>query len=427
MPLFLWVALTLRLMGVVLAIRHHHHRPRPRPRYDSSVISNSSSSSRPLLLLSFDGFRYDFLDFVNTPHHHYVAQDGVRAVNGFYPVFPTTTTPNYFSMATGLYSESHGVVDNHVFGCDPPHKKVTNPEKMYGNWSAEPIWITARKHGLKTALWGGWPASRVSFNGKTADYVEPKRSNLTRDGRVLCAIDQIATLNFSFVAVYFEFPDLPVGHLHGPFSEEVEASVVEADRLVGVAVERLREAGLYDRVNLVIASDHGLAPFVRNATYLLHLGDAIDFGDTVAVKFLEPSARVAPKPRHRDKVYRQLKAWHPHVRAYYKEETPEHMHYRRNCRILPIVVVPDVGYFVSTRGHMTRDGRVAGVHGYDNLEPSMRPVFVARGPGFVQGGQVVEPFEIVDIYPMMCRLLGIPARPNNGSLARVETMLRKLK
>jgi predicted AlkP superfamily pyrophosphatase or phosphodiesterase len=63
-----------------------------------------------------------------------------------------------------------------------------------------------------------------------------------------------------------------------------------------------------------------------------------------------------------------------------------------------------------------------GDHGYDNLLPSMHPIFIARGPAFKMN-YVAEPFETVDLYPLMCHLLEIQPRLNNGSLDRIKHIL----
>lgn len=54
----------------------------------------------------------------------------------------------------------------------------------------------------------------------------------------------------------------------------------------------------------------------------------------------------------------------------------------------------------------------------------MHPVFVARGPAF-QNNYVKDTMHSVDLYPLMCYILGVPPMPNNGSLANVQDLLKE--
>lgn len=65
-----------------------------------------------------------------------------------------------------------------------------------------------------------------------------------------------------------------------------------------------------------------------------------------------------------------------------------------------------------------------GEHGFDNEDMNMKTIFRAVGPAFKQG-LVVEPFESVNVYPLLCQLLGITPEPHDGSLAIMEPMLRE--
>lgn len=63
-----------------------------------------------------------------------------------------------------------------------------------------------------------------------------------------------------------------------------------------------------------------------------------------------------------------------------------------------------------------------GDHGYDNLLPSMHPFMAAAGPGFRQGYKMGT-LQSVDLYPLMCYLLQIPAQPNNGTLSNAKCLM----
>jgi len=65
---------------------------------------------------------------------------------------------------------------------------------------------------------------------------------------------------------------------------------------------------------------------------------------------------------------------------------------------------------------------VSGDHGYSNTLPNMHPIFIAHGPAFKKGYKAA-PFESVDLYPLLCHLLDIEPRPNNGSLDAIRHIL----
>ena len=67
--------------------------------------------------------------------------------------------------------------------------------------------------------------------------------------------------------------------------------------------------------------------------------------------------------------------------------------------------------------------KTRGAHGYDNRVQSMQATFIAHGQAF-KSGFVAEPFENVEIYNLMCKILGLTPAKNDGDLARVKHLLR---
>ena len=80
-----------------------------------STHSTNSTNSLPLLLIiSLDGFRWDYPDIYNLPHFNSILKRGVR-VKHIDNSFATVTFPSHFTIATGLYEETHGIVANHIY------------------------------------------------------------------------------------------------------------------------------------------------------------------------------------------------------------------------------------------------------------------------------------------------------------------------
>src|SRR5215813_15466520 len=65
----------------------------------------------PVILISLDGFRADYIDRGLTPTLAALAADGVHA-KAMKPSFPTLTFPNHYTLVTGLYPDHHGIVAN---------------------------------------------------------------------------------------------------------------------------------------------------------------------------------------------------------------------------------------------------------------------------------------------------------------------------
>ena len=67
--------------------------------------------------------------------------------------------------------------------------------------------------------------------------------------------------------------------------------------------------------------------------------------------------------------------------------------------------------------------RKKGNHGYDNDLKSMRPLFLAAGPGFKENYSFTETVDMINMYSLFCHLLEIDPSPNNGTLERVGHFL----
>src|SRR5690625_793301 len=108
-----------------------------------------------LIVVSFDGLRPDYLGRVETPDFGRVAAAGAVA-EGLVPVFPPKPFPNHYSIATGMYADRHGLVDNRFY--DPVFEAMYAPGERSavedGRWyGGEPIWVTAERQGMVAAAY----------------------------------------------------------------------------------------------------------------------------------------------------------------------------------------------------------------------------------------------------------------------------------
>ncbi|XP_006625734.1 bis(5'-adenosyl)-triphosphatase enpp4 [Lepisosteus oculatus] len=380
-----------------------------------NMTALQNTSGPPLLLVSFDGFRADYLKKFNFPNlQKFFFSDGV-VVEQLTNVFVTKTFPNHYSIVTGLYAESHGMLASTMY--DPVTKKnfsIANDSDPFWWNEATPIWVSAQKQGYKTAA-AMWPGTDVPIHNMTSTYYLRYDSKVTfqeRVGNLTKRLTEDETVKFA--VLYWEEPD-HAGHLYGPDNTTEMGKVLkDVDNLIGFLVDKLNQSGLWGKMNVIITSDHGMTQCSKDR--LIHLDKCIDSANYTSV-YLTPVAAIIPLT-NATQVYNALKDCHPNMKAYLQAEIPDRFHYRDNERIQPIILVADEGWtIVQEESHLR-----LGDHGYDNALPSMHPFLTAHGPAFKKGYRMSS-LNIVDIYPLMCHLLHMEKMPNNGSFYNSHCLL----
>ncbi|XP_037349250.1 ectonucleotide pyrophosphatase/phosphodiesterase family member 7 [Talpa occidentalis] len=384
-------------------------------------VPKQDSSRKKLLLVSFDGFRWDYDQDVSTPHLDSMAREGVKA-RYMTPAFITITSPCHFTLVTGKYIENHGVVHNMFYNTTNKMKLPYHPTLGIDRWwdnGSLPIWITAQKQGLRTGSFF-YPGGNVTYQGMTVTQSRKEGAlhNYKNETEWRANIDTVMRWftedNLDLVTLYFGEPD-STGHKFGPESQQRKDMVAQVDRTVGYLRDRIWKSGLADRLNLIITSDHGMATVNKTGTLVeFHRFPDFSFKD-IDFELLDygPSGMLVPKPGMMDKVYNALKNAHPHLHVYKKEDFPQALHYANNPRITPLVMYTDSGYVIHGRLNVQTN---KGEHGFRNDLMDMKTIFRAVGPNFKRGLQV-EPFESIHVYELMCKLLGIVPEANDGQLS----------
>ncbi|XP_075071313.1 ectonucleotide pyrophosphatase/phosphodiesterase family member 7 [Mixophyes fleayi] len=401
----------------------------------SALLACSSSvplhmSKRPqhkLLLISFDGFRWDYDQDVDTPNMDIMNNDGVKA-KYMTPAFITITSPCHFTLLTGRYIENHGVIHNMYFNVTTGEKKGYLPTQGISHWwdnGSLPIWITAQRQGLKTGSLF-FPGGNATYNGETV-YKKRVESSLHKydnetewEENVETVMKWFTEEDLDFVALYFGEPD-GTGHKYGPETQERKDMVSQVDRMVGHIRRRVQYYGLESGLNIIIIADHGMSTVVKNSEVIV-LNSLPDFSFSDLQFHLVdygPTGLLVPKEGNVEKVYQALKGAHPKLHVYKKEDFPPRLHYSNNARITPLVLYGDPGYVI--HGYYTFQFN-NGEHGFDNAAMDMKTIFRAVGPSFKKG-LVVESFESVHVYALMCKLLGITPETHDGSLEVTQNML----
>lgn len=379
--------------------------------------------NRPLILISFDGFRPDYVDTYNTPNLDAFIRNGVRA-EGMEPVFPTKTFPNHYSVVTGLYTENTGLIANNMFDEEMNafyslgNRAAVQNAAWYGG---EPIWVTAELQGKRAGVLF-WPGSEAPIKGTYATHWKVYDHGMDYDARVDTVVSWLTKKDSSrvdFVAMYFDAVD-SYGHYFGVGSDSLKNSVELVDAKLGYLIGELDRAGLWPNVDIVITSDHGMTNADTSRVILL---DQIINLDDVMLTDWNPVAMIRSKEGKHEDVYRALKDREEHYTVFKKEDLPERYHMKNNPRVPDLVVVADLGYTITTTSQLRERGITPGVHGYDNREPDMQAIFYAAGPSFRQG-ITIPSFSNVHVYELLCSLLGLTPAPNDGSPDTLRGILR---
>lgn len=378
-----------------------------------------------VILISFDGWRWDYMARTHVPNLQELASRGVRA-EALIPVFPTKTFPNHYTIVTGLYPENHGIVSNVIADPEFPRRFIMSAPTVRESrwWGGEPVWVTAIRQQLRAAAMF-WPGSEARIRGVRPTYWRPFDDSVSNAARVVQVLQWLELPDGkrpSFITLYFSEVD-HAGHRHGPDSPRVLEAARRLDGALGQLVSGIRKLGLLDRTTFVIVSDHGMSQVAKNR--VIFVDDYLNLS-TVDVIEWTPNLGLRPRSGTVEDIYRALKDKHPALAVYKREDTPSHLHYRASIRIPPIVALADDGWTITTRRrHLLASAAGqsdGGAHGYDPRHKSMQGLFVAAGPG-VRHGSVVPPFENVHIYNFLCELLGLTPATNDGDASVTRRFL----
>ncbi|HOW39483.1 MAG TPA: ectonucleotide pyrophosphatase/phosphodiesterase [Bacteroidales bacterium] len=384
------------------------------------VRSDKKEPKNYVLLVSFDAFRYDYPVIYNTPNMNILAKDGIKA-DRMISSFPTNTFPNHYSIATGLYPDHHGLINNSFPAPDlgmfyrmGDRQAVENPA-FYGG---EPMWVTAQKQGLRAASFF-WVGSEAPVGGMHPTYWK-KYDESTGYGERIDTVMKWFTYSEErrprLVTLYFDEPDA-TSHSFGPESEETKEVVESLDSLVGVIRGKIALLPFADRVNLIVLSDHGMAS-VSPEKYI-NLKSVVPDRMIESISGGNPVYLINPASGKADSVLLLINSTSG-VKAWRKSELPEKWHYGTHPRIPEIVVVADSSWSIGTRPSASRS---RGAHGYDNQNPELYSIFYAAGPAFKKN-RTLQELNNVDVYNIVCKILNLKPAPNDGNPKVLGKVLR---
>lgn len=380
------------------------------------------------VIISLDGSRWDYADYYDMPFFDSLASVGVKA--RMEPSFPSSTFPNHYTMATGLVPDHHGLVNNTFWNPETEHEySIRDKDSRYDPryYGGEPVWITAQKQGVKCGV-VYWVGSDIPVGPEGNEFPtyyrhwdeDPHWSFEERVDEIVRLLSLPRKERPRLVMGYFDEPDHQ-GHVHGPFSPETKEMAEHMDSLMHAMYLRLKALPIGDRINFILAGDHGMTEISQER--FISWYDVIPEEWVVRISGNTPSS-IWAREGYADSLYNRLSKIE-HLSVWRHGEVPEYLHYGTSDRLGDLIVSPDLGWqfnFAPSRNH--------GTHGFDCKESDMMVAFRAVGPDFKQGYDAPytegesSSFRNIDLYPMLCKLLGVKPAPVDGKLERIQHIFK---
>lgn len=395
----------------------------------SSPQCPTGFSKPPLLLVSLDGWRAEYMTWSKlVPVIDKLKRCGT-STPFMQAAFPSKTFPNHYTIVTGLYPESNGLIDNSMY--DPEMDasfSLSSPEKDNPAWYfGQPIWHTASYQGLKSGTFF-WPGSDVKVNGSFPDLYRPYDGKIPFEERVFTVLKWLQLPEDQrpdFLTLYLEEPDKS-GHSYGPVSGGLIAALQGVDLILDQLMNGLQMLRLHRCLNIVIVADHGMEEISCERKEALQdfVGDVRKYWVTEG-----PFGRI----RARDKTTQidpvglianmTCKTSEQKIRPFLKQNLPKRLHFANSRRIEDVnVLVTPKWLFERYPGSL--DFCSGGNHGYDNDVESMQAMFLSYGPKFRTRTEV-EPFSNIELYNLMCDVLEIDPAENNGTHGSMNHLLKE--
>lgn len=393
----------------------------------------SQEKNEPIvILISLDGFRYDYVDRFQPENLSRFIASGVKA-ESMMPSFPSKTFPNHYTIATGLKPEHHGLVDNSFY--DPEKdltygigkKEIVQDGSWYGG---TPLWVLAEQNNMVAASYF-FVGSEADVQGVRPSYYynyDGRVSNLTRVTEVFKWLELPEEKRPRLITMYFSDMD-DIGHRYGPNNDEkLSEGLTKLDHELGALFEGLKSYEL--DINVIIVSDHGMMEV--SADHFLNLTDLtkdiparVVNNGALAHVYLEDQ-------RDKENIIKELKKSDLpiHISDVDDKENFQDLMYKD--RIGDILIIPDRYYYLAWETTLTRmranmdrlDTDKFGEHGYSPAYKEMHAIFYAKGPAF-KSGLEIETFQNIHVYPLVCKLLGLPIPENiDGKQEVLEPILK---
>lgn len=380
-----------------------------------------------VIMISADGFRYDYAKKYNARNLLNFSGEGIRA-EAMIPSYPSITFPNHWTLITGLYPSHHGLIDNYFYDYKKKasyamsDKANAEDGKWYGGL---PLWGLAEQQGILSASLM-WVGSASDAGGTRPTYYYPYHEKFSPAEKVDIVINWLKLPTDKrphFISLYFPEVDA-AGHHFGPEAKETADAVHKVDAAIGDLVRKVHELGV-NNVNFVFVSDHGMIKV--DGANPLEIPQMLLDKKRFDIYNSQTLLRVYVKnPAEIKNVYKELNTHKtPDYEVYLDKKLPSGLHFSAKDdyygRIGQILLIPKAPKIFLEKGKKAS----AGKHGYNTaLVPEMKAVFYAWGPAF-KNNMIINEFENVNVYPLVADILNLKmTQPVDGKL-KVLKKVRK--
>jgi ectonucleotide pyrophosphatase/phosphodiesterase family protein 5 len=387
----------------------------------NSIENSEQKAQKPyVLLISLDGFRWDYVDKYKPVFLSYFAKNSAH-LKSLRPSFPTKTFPNHLSIVTGSYPQHHGIVANRFYA--PELDKTYNikdPEAVTNSdfYWRKPLWVIAEEQDMRSASYF-WPSSEAAINGVRPSHFKKYDHNAAHQERIdgILAWYQLPVNERpQLVTSYFHDID-SAGHEFGQDSKALIAAINKVDDSIRQLIEKVRTLD-FD-VNIVLVSDHGMDDYPpENYEYLPHW-----LNDEYRVVATNPIVHIYENGRSTHTLAQTVKSLNQqakHYQCYQYQDIPAKFNASKTNRLGDITCLTDKDWGIGFTGRMS-----PGNHGWSQFDTTdMDGIFYAQGPAFKTAYQL-DTVENVNIMPLLAHILGLDiTTPIDGKLQRMQPLLK---
>ncbi|QKJ29982.1 alkaline phosphatase family protein [Mucilaginibacter mali] len=359
-----------------------------------------------IILVSADGFRYDYAEKYHTEHLLALANSGVRAAS-LMPSFPSITFPNHYTLVTGLYPSHHGIISNRFYNAEHQLYYSKNSTNTGVNWyNGTPIWTLAEQQRMLSACFY-WVGSEATIKGVQPTYYYHFNKDISIHNRIQDVHNWLMLSPEKRPhLITFYLPEVDqISHKKGPDAPETIKVIKYIDSVVYELTKTVAKTGL--DVNFIFLSDHGMVKIPTDNP--LPTPAALDTANFIITSGEGLLVNVYAKKGHENAVmqaYQQLlKNAGDNYKVFLKNNVPDSLHYGkkddRAGHIGDIVLLANYPHiFILNSAYVE-----PGAHGYEPHDiKDMQATFYAWGPDFKKGVQIPT-FNNVDVYAIIAKVL----------------------
>ena len=386
--------------------------------------TSTFSKQTPLILISIDGYRYDYNTIYSPPTLSKIEKSGLKT-KSLVPIYPSKTFPNHYAIITGLNANKHGIISNSFKDSRKPNEtfKINNRNKMTdGFWyEGEPFWNVVNKNGYKSASFF-WVGSEAKINGSRPTYFKKYDSKVPGEQRVdqvISWLEKPETERPVFITLYFSQVDSS-GHKHGPLSKQVKDAIYRVDDYINRLLTRLKIKNI--KANILIVSDHGMREISQKS--YIKIPDIILKDENIKIIGQGALALIYTKKKEVIKdVVKKLKKI-KNLNIFSRNEIPKSYKINHKYRSPDILVETHSGYYLTKETKKLKPGQNRGTHGYSPMDNDMHGILLGIGPNIKKIS--LNSVKNVDIFPFMAKLLNLEKVPmTDGKLESLIAAYRE--